>query len=75
MYLVSKKGHNIILNGQPSSLLDEVKTGSMIKLHPLDFPGIKPKLLISEGEAVIKGQPIYLDKNNPDIKIIFYSTS
>ena len=48
MYLESKKGHNIILNGQPSLSLDEIKRGSLIKLHPCDFPGIKPKLLISE---------------------------
>ncbi len=74
MHLKSSKGHNIILKGQPSQALDKVRTGSIIKLHPLDFPGIKPKLLISEGDYVKKGQPIYFDKRNPEIMFTAFSS-
>ena len=74
MYLGSNKGHNIILNGQPSLTLDKVRASSLIKLHPCDFPGIKPKLLISEGDYVKKGQPIYFDKKNPEIMFTAFSS-
>ena len=70
MHLESKKGQNISVNGQPALRLGKVGTGSLIKLHPYDFPGINPKLLISKDESVVKGQPIYFDK-----KIIIYILS
>ena len=67
MHLHSKKGHDLRLDNAPSTTLDTVKPSKYIKLHPKNFLGIKPKLLVSEGDSVKQGQPIYFDKKQPDI--------
>ena len=67
MKLVSKKGHNLNLPGNPSIDVEKIAKNNIIKLHPQDFPGIRPKLLVSEGDFVKKGQPIYLDKKSPNV--------
>jgi len=62
-----QKGHDLKLIGRPDRLIKEINTFGFIKLHPSDFPGIKPKLLIKVGDVLKKGQAVYFDKNNPDI--------
>ena len=48
-------------------LVKEINCSGFIKLHPSDFPGVKPKLLIKVGDTLKKGQAVYFDKNNPNI--------
>ncbi len=62
-----KKGHDLKLVGKPTKQLDTINFGPIVKLHPVEFPGIKPKLLVKEGDAVKKGSPIFFDKNHPEI--------
>ena len=59
MHLYSKKGYDLHLDDTPSEALDTVRPSKYIKLHPGNFLGIKPKLLVSEGDSVKQGQPIY----------------
>ena len=67
MHLKSKNGHNIKLQNRPIPEVHLLDMPSVIKIHPNNFPGIKPKLLVSEGDTVKKGQPIYFDKKNPEV--------
>ena len=67
MDLLSKKGYNLPLQNNPSHKLGVLDTPKKIKLHPNNFPGIKPKLLVSKGDNIKKGQPIYFDKKNPEV--------
>lgn len=67
MHLYSKKGYDLHLDDTPSEALDTVRPSKYIKLHPGNFLGIKPKLLVSEGDSVKQGQPIYFDKKQPDV--------
>ena len=62
-----KKGHDLKLLGEPDKKLSLLNTPKQIKLHPHDFLGIKPKLLIKEGDIVLKGAPIFTDKIHPEI--------
>ncbi len=39
-----------------------------VSLMPNEFRGVKPKLMISEGEHVKIGQAIFLDKTKPNVK-------
>ena len=54
----------MILYGLPSQELSVAPPNKLIKLCPIDFPGIKPKLLVSEGDSVKRGEPLYFDKKN-----------
>ncbi|MBC8257061.1 MAG: Na(+)-translocating NADH-quinone reductase subunit A [Candidatus Marinimicrobia bacterium] len=66
-----KKGHDLKLAGKPTKQLNNIQPDTVVKLHPVEFPGLKPKLLVKEGDAVKKGSPIFFDKNHP--KIMFTS--
>ena len=62
-----RKGHDLKLIGAPAKLIQYINDSSFIKLHPSDFPGVKPKLLVKVGETLKKGQAVFNDKNNPNI--------
>ena len=61
------KGHDLKLLGKPDKLIKDINCSGFIKLHPSDFYGVKPKLLIKVGDILKKGQSVYFDKNNPNI--------
>lgn len=66
-----RKGLDIKLLGEA----EKVATGdvgiSSYAVKPVDFVGLVPKLLVSEGDAVKAGTPLFCDKNNE--KILFTS--
>ena len=59
-----QKGHDLKLVGVPAKSVQDINDSTFIKLHPSDFPGVKPKLLVKVGETLKKGQAVYNDKNN-----------
>ena len=67
MNICVKKGHDLKLAGNPAKTMETIKVGSLIKLHPSDFPGVKPKLLVKIGDTLKKGQAVFTDKNNIDV--------
>ena len=60
-----KKGFDLDLAGAPARELVDAPDPVVVALRPSDFPGIKPKLLVAEGQTVTTGQPVFLDKNSP----------
>ena len=61
------KGHNLVLAGSPEKSLNKLDAPKTIKIVPDDFHGIKPKLLIKQGDNVSIGDKLFFDKNNPDV--------
>ena len=61
------KGHNLVLAGSPEKSLIKLDAPKTIKIVPDDFQGIKPKLLVKEGDNVSIGDKLFFDKNNPDV--------
>ena len=39
-------------------------------VKPTDYVGVAPRLLVSEGDGVIAGSPLFVDKNNPGIPFV-----
>ena len=64
-----KKGHNLAIGGQPEKLLVDAGQPARLKIRPGDFPGIKPKLLVKEGDHVNTGTPVLYDKTFPDMLV------
>jgi len=62
-----KNGHDFLFNKDINKTIKKMNVPSLIKLHPTDFRGIKPKLILKEGDSVFKGAPVYYCKNNPEI--------
>jgi len=63
-----KKGHNLRISGTPDKNIVEINNFETVAILPTDFKGVKPKLIIKEGEEVKIGSPLFFDKMNPDIK-------
>lgn len=62
-----KRGLDIKLVGEAEKTVVEMPVGSTYAVVPDSFPGITPKLLVSEGERVQAGSPLFFDKKRPEI--------
>ena len=62
-----KKGLDIPITGSPEDNISDFKKPRSVALLGSDYHGLKPSMLVSEGEEVKLGQPIFTDKKNPGI--------
>jgi Na+-transporting NADH:ubiquinone oxidoreductase subunit A len=61
-----KQGLNIPVSGRPSqSIHDGPQIGHVALCGP-DYVGLKPRMLVAEGDRVEIGQPLFIDKHHPD---------
>ena len=62
-----KRGLEIPLHGSVENIenIDQISP-KFLSVLPEDYFGLKPKILIKEGEKVLQGQPILEDKTNED---------
>ena len=60
------KGLNVPLAGSPSIQVDTKET-SRVGLVGADYIGMRPTMLVSEGDAVEAGQPLFEDKKTPGL--------
>ncbi|MGE0142102.1 MAG: Na(+)-translocating NADH-quinone reductase subunit A [Planctomycetota bacterium] len=60
-----KKGFDLSLAGAPARELVDAPDPVVVALRPSDFPGIKPKLVVTEGAKIRTGEPVFFDKNQP----------
>ena len=60
--IVLKKGHNIRISGVPSTDSQSLITSKKVGVSPNSFRNVKPKLMVSEGDIVSIGSPLFYDK-------------
>lgn len=65
-----RKGLDINLEGIAAKELVSVKESGIYSLVPDDFTGVKPKVVVKEGENVLAGGPLFVDKNHPEVKFV-----
>jgi len=63
-----KKGLDIPVEGEPEQVIYEGARVNSVALLGKDFPGVKPTMLVSEGDTVKLGQALFTDKKNPGVK-------
>ncbi len=61
------KGHNIQISGKPNDDLNNIDSPKSVAIKPYQFKGIKPKLLVKEGDSVKIGTPLFKCKTNEQI--------
>ncbi len=66
-----RKGVNLPMKGAPSEELDRSKEVRTVALTGFDYAGMKPTMLVNEGDQVKIGQPLFSCKKN--IGLIFTS--
>lgn len=63
-----KKGHDINIAGKPRDEVIDLDPPQTVALIPIENRYCKPKLLVKDGDTVRRGDPLFLDKNMPDVK-------
>lgn len=65
-----RKGLDINLKGKPAEELTTVDAPEAYSLVPDDFTGVTPKPVVKEGDKVLVGQPLFVDKNHPEVNFV-----
>lgn len=65
-----RKGLDISLKGKAAEEFFPVKETGLFAMIPDDFPGVTPKVAAKADEKVKAGEPLFFDKNHPELKIV-----
>ncbi len=65
-----RKGLDINLKGKAALEIASVKCPGEYALCPDDFYGVKPKVVVREGDAVKVGDALFVDKLHPEVKFV-----
>ncbi len=61
------KGLDLPLAGAAERVLADAAEPAQVAVETAEFPGIKPKVLVKEGDRVETGQPLFLNKLDRDV--------
>ncbi|HPM13416.1 MAG TPA: Na(+)-translocating NADH-quinone reductase subunit A [Bacteroidales bacterium] len=62
------KGLSIPLQGEAERIIHQISLPKTVAVKPTDFVGLVPKLLVKEGDSVLAGDALFVDKNNQDVQ-------
>ena len=62
-----KKGLDIPISGVPDSEIDYGKSIRTVAVLGDDFLGLKPRMAVQPGDKVRLGDPLFVDKRDPDV--------
>ena len=65
-----RKGLDINLKGKAAAEIASVKCPGEYALCPDDFHGVKPKVVVKEGDAVKAGDALFVDKLHPEVRFV-----
>lgn len=69
MHFKLKKGLEIPLPGSPDQRIEAAGKASSVAVLGADYIGLKPTMLVKEGDTVKEGTPLFEDKKNPGVVI------
>ncbi|MBR5480232.1 MAG: Na(+)-translocating NADH-quinone reductase subunit A [Bacteroidaceae bacterium] len=65
-----RKGLDVNLKGKAALETVSVKCPGEYALVPDDFTGMKPRVVVSEGDTVLAGDALFVDKKHPEVKFV-----
>lgn len=63
-----RKGLDLPIAGKPEPVIDDAAAVRSVAVLGDDYPGMKPTMLVSEGDRVKAGQPLFTDKKNEGVQ-------
>ena len=69
MFFKIKKGLDIPLKGHPDERIDVANPVKQVAVLGSDYVGLKPTMLVKEGDSVKAGSPLFEDKKNPGVVV------
>ncbi len=67
MRIQISKGLDIPIKGTPAQSIDTGAPIHHVALNGRDYVGLKPRMLVAEGDRVALGQPLFTDKRDPAV--------
>ena len=67
MQFIIKEGLDLPIKGGPKQIIEDGNSVSTVAILGTDYVGMKPTMLVSEGESVKLGQALFTDKKNPGV--------
>jgi Na+-transporting NADH:ubiquinone oxidoreductase subunit A len=62
-----KKGLDIPVAGAASQTIAKTVSADIYAIKPTDFRALVPKMVVKEGDRVLTGDPLFVDKNRPQV--------
>ncbi len=62
-----KKGLDLPITGEPKQVIEDGNKVSSVAILGMDYVGMKPTMMVSEGDQVKLGQILFADKKNPGV--------
>ncbi len=62
-----KKGLDIPITGEPKQVIENGNKVTSVAILGMDYVGMKPTMLVNEGDTVKLGQILFTDKKNPGV--------
>jgi Na+-transporting NADH:ubiquinone oxidoreductase subunit A len=70
MHIRLKRGLDLPLEGEPEQVIHDAARVPRVAVMGRSFIGLKPAMLVEEGDRVRLGQPLFSDKQNPRVSIV-----
>jgi len=67
MQFTIKKGLDLPITGEPKQVIENGNRVNSVAILGMDYVGMKPTMMVSEGDTVKLGQIIFTDKKNPGV--------
>lgn len=61
------QGLDLPLAGAPDPVIDHARPVHSVALLGMDYPGLRPRMLVEQGQHVAAGDPLFFDKRDPDV--------
>ncbi len=64
----TRKGLDLPIAGAPEPVIDAAPSVRSVAVLGVDFPGMRPTMLVREGDRVKRGQALFTDKKNEGVR-------
>ena len=65
-----RKGLDLPVAGAPAQTIHPARTARTVAVIGDDYVGLKPRLVIAEGDKVAAGAPLFAHKDTPDVQVV-----
>ncbi|BDZ74139.1 hypothetical protein GCM10025856_18580 [Methylophaga marina] len=68
MHFSIKKGLDLPISGKPEQTIYDGNKVNSVAILGNEYVGMKPTMMVEEGQKVKLGQPLFTDKKNPGVQ-------
>jgi Na+-transporting NADH:ubiquinone oxidoreductase subunit A len=63
-----RRGLDVPISGAPEQRVEEGPAVRRVAVMAEDYPGMRPRMQVAEGDTVVRGTPLFEDRGNPGVR-------